>query len=524
MTFGTAAMFRLLLALGTLRVALSVPLSHLDMVYEQIRTSMAPEEERRLFHSIEDPTHRHASVYLNYVPPSLGTPLAAWYQTIEPRRSTDATFFAMGGHRYGYIGLQQVYENPFEGKVIFSIWDREEGSHDAAEVLECGDNAICTTFHGEGTGAQSYMNFHEWELHREYHFLTRAYQEEAGKVRYEGYFFADEFGGWVLLSKIKVSTGTLDWHIHGMFSFVEQWKLDSSHDARWARVGPTFVRGENQYDTWTQVTSATYSHTDDASTEDTTHVNANVTSGGGRWAFGIGGNIVNNVNLNDVLTVSAADACPSQLASFDASRRQDALPTGQPRTQVSCGNHQAASCELCIVGGDRNWCNGECVWSNEVNGVRYDPGTCEHPAPGRRLAASASSASEGASRRLGMSHSVSNAQAICTYDGNMSPVVTTVTPPASSSPASSCSVSNAVLCGGHRAACCQECPFNPSGQNMGSGWCNGDCSWDGTGCVDPSATTSTATTTHEPANKAPSQSTITGVALALLLMMVMASF
>ena len=95
---------------------------------------------------------------------SINTPVAAWYQTVESRRSTDATFFAMGGHAFGYIGLQQMYENPFEGNVIFSIWDRGEGHRDDAEVLERGDNVVRTSFDGEGAGAKACIDFQEWQF------------------------------------------------------------------------------------------------------------------------------------------------------------------------------------------------------------------------------------------------------------------------------------------------------------------------------------------------------------------------
>ena len=33
---------------------------------------------------------------------------------------------------------------------------------------------------------------------------------------------------------------------------------------------------------------------------------------------------------------------------------------------VSCGGHQASTCSDCPQGHGAAWCNGDCVWSNNV--------------------------------------------------------------------------------------------------------------------------------------------------------------
>ena len=45
-----------------------------------------------------------------------------------------------------------------------------------------------------------------------------------------------------------------------------------------------------------------------------------------------------------------------------------------------------------------------------------------------------------------------------------------------------------VLCGGHRAETCAECPITSSGGWAGAAWCNGDCTWDSdtSACTTPS--------------------------------------
>ena len=37
---------------------------------------------------------------------------------------------------------------------------------------------------------------------------------------------------------------------------------------------------------------------------------------------------------------------------------------GSGISQVSCGNHHAATCAKCPQGNGKAWCNGDCTWSN----------------------------------------------------------------------------------------------------------------------------------------------------------------
>merc|ERR1712038_23137 len=44
-----------------------------------------------------------------------------------------------------------------------------------------------------------------------------------------------------------------------------------------------------------------------------------------------------------------------------------------PGAEVNCGAHTAPSCQQCPQGNGRNWCNGECEWTNNQCGpVRFD--------------------------------------------------------------------------------------------------------------------------------------------------------
>lgn len=74
------------------------------------------------------------------------------------------------GHSFGYAGFQQSSENPFQGRVVFSIWDQGGCDQDVnsncpadqlAQTTQCGTGIQCTGFGGEGTGRKSivYDNF-----------------------------------------------------------------------------------------------------------------------------------------------------------------------------------------------------------------------------------------------------------------------------------------------------------------------------------------------------------------------------
>lgn len=50
-------------------------------------------------------------------------------------------------------------------------------------------------------------------------------------------------------------------------------------------------------------------------------------------------------------------------------------------TATSCGNHNAASCELCPQGNGAGWCNGECSWdaTRAVDDAVEGDERCYHP-------------------------------------------------------------------------------------------------------------------------------------------------
>jgi len=84
---------------------------------------------------------------------------------------------------FGYLGLQQVEARDnwlgFMGTAIFSIWDSgcnaimDESAcpeNQRAQIIECGEMAVCSRFGNQGTGQQSMIRFSEWTVEQTYGF------------------------------------------------------------------------------------------------------------------------------------------------------------------------------------------------------------------------------------------------------------------------------------------------------------------------------------------------------------------
>jgi hypothetical protein len=282
---------------------------------------------------------RNEATWLHYDSPLMhGTPVA-FYNSITPKHSSESTFFATNTQGHGYMGLQQVEKagspiNWYQGQAIFSIWDSECNEimdesacpeHQRAQIIECGEMAVCSRFGNEGTGQQSKIRFDEWEVEQTYGFLVQAFSVAPDRVQYEGYFHAAELGGWVLLSKIQVQVrGAMPWYLHRMGSFVEQWDGRSNEDLRWARFGPAFVESDTAKDSWVQVRSARFSHTE---MNPTSHVHVEGKVEGAQWGMGIGGDLVRTTYQQQILPVPSSPV-PQDLLLFGTLRGANQLPGG----------------------------------------------------------------------------------------------------------------------------------------------------------------------------------------------------
>jgi len=206
------------------------------------------------------------------------------------------------------------------------MWD-QAGFH--VKVVECGQTTFCTRFGGEGTGAKTYINFNKWQLGKQYGFMIRSYDVGATLVRQEGYLFAAELGGWVLLSILEVvkKDAKRPWQIEGMYSFVEQFSYRDFGDARWARFGPSFVQYEGEEE-WQQIRNSTFiQHAKPG--ENAINCYANVTNGDLQWGLGIGG-AVGRRSEGELLTVARSKELPPMLQLFDQLDQAGKLPRGCP--------------------------------------------------------------------------------------------------------------------------------------------------------------------------------------------------
>ncbi|CAE7352945.1 DDB1B [Symbiodinium natans] len=379
-------------------------------------------EERRLTHVQPDgpSSVRHASVHLLYTTPA-GGPLDAWYNEVEVQESSTSSYFSVLGHAYGYAGMQQLTEDPFTGRAIFSIWDPPNCSsndlnncpeEERATFVTCGPETVCTRFGGEGSGAKSYLKWNSWETDKKYKFLVQATPSGTEHVEFTCRFYAAEFG-WRILARIKVRRRVdIPAGVSSMYSFVEQWTTADHQDKRWASFGPSAVRrnGSLQHE-WVQLREARWAHSR-AHNEETAHIDGGISTKGDRWELGHGGDVDRSLEIYDRLTVAEVKACPVQLIEVVSLEGAGQLPTGlPPQPVVSCGNHIADTCLDCPQGNGPTWCNGECVWN-------YNTSLCEPASPWQPANLSTS-------------------------------------------------------CGNHWAESCNDCP-----QDHGKSWCKGDCQWD----------------------------------------------
>jgi len=278
----------------------------------------------------------NAAARLNYENP-LQAPTKSWYSTITPMRSTGSSFFATNAHSVGVMGFKQVGvgDGTFKGTAVFSI--SEEGF--AAELMECGFYATCRRVGVQGSNAQLEASIDlDEDLSEEesYSFVVQASSVESGVARYDGYFWAKELGGWVLLAKIEAAIGDTPWTLQDMYSFVEQVDVPvhvdtpMDHPASiWGRLGPSFIEPEPSAGQWGQVCAASLVFGSvEGETFPTTPFHANITASGIQWGIGIDGPALARMPQGATLQVSHLQTLPENLDEFVTLRETGQLPTG----------------------------------------------------------------------------------------------------------------------------------------------------------------------------------------------------
>ena len=127
-------------------------------------------EDRACRYKLTGDDARSASVHLNFNRPASVHSPAWWINRVVPISLADVTYLATNGNSFGYGGVQLATSaNPFEGRVLFSIWDQgcdTDTDPDCdpsllASTVACGEGVTCEGFGGEGTGRKSQFSSSE---------------------------------------------------------------------------------------------------------------------------------------------------------------------------------------------------------------------------------------------------------------------------------------------------------------------------------------------------------------------------
>lgn len=287
---------------------------------------------------------RSASTHLHYyVPQDLKKP-AWWFQRLEIESATDSSYFATSGHRFGYAGFQQSSDSPFEGRILFSIWDQGGCDQDKdpncppeqiAKTVLCGTGVKCVDFGGEGTGRKSIIYSGDVPLTEQPYYMV-VHAKHAGRYRmqYSAYFYIPDkksWGssehergpyigtspGWRFLSRIEVGTDAQEqWHIRNLYSFVEQWAPIKGLSTRAGLFGASFVAEQDFTGGAASFEQIRKAHFGYGTLENHKHVNAWSTSDrSGSVGMEIGGDVVKKTMNHQVFEIPQVDE-PPELIEF----------------------------------------------------------------------------------------------------------------------------------------------------------------------------------------------------------------
>mmetsp|Transcript_52012 Transcript_52012/g.123845 ORF Transcript_52012/g.123845 Transcript_52012/m.123845 type:complete len:411 (-) Transcript_52012:67-1299(-) len=203
---------------------------------------------------------RTGSTHLNFMRPE-GAREPAWYYTeIRPTSASAATYFASNTHGYGYAGIQMKTKDPTHGHVaLCSIWDQESGG---AVIEKCGENADCTGFGGEGTGAKAKLHF-EWELGKSYAWMLHRKALEDGRIQHTCWFHAPEYDtlagsdGWKHIATATSGSNDFGTTFKDSGAFLEQWTHEDSDHLRRGLYGPAYYKDDGGE--WAQSRKAKFS-------------------------------------------------------------------------------------------------------------------------------------------------------------------------------------------------------------------------------------------------------------------------
>ena len=202
-----------------------------------------------------------ASVHLGYPVPGEARDEIEWFY-LEVTPKTDplwSYYMATGWHR-GYFGMQ--VNSPTERRIIFSVWDsgneavdrRKVADEDRVSLVGKGEDVHAGGFGNEGTGGHSHLKY-AWELGDTVHFLMRA-QPEGEATTYTGWFRDSKDKDWRLVSSFRAPRDGR--HLHGLYSFNENFAGQNGHERRVCEFGNGWVRTRSG--TWIPLNEARFTH------------------------------------------------------------------------------------------------------------------------------------------------------------------------------------------------------------------------------------------------------------------------
>lgn len=163
----------------------------------------------------------------------------AFYNEVTIEQSAPGTYFMACGFDKGYFGIQELADG--KKVVLFSVWDPGEQNDPKAvtsdrrvKVVAQGEGVRVKRFGGEGTGAQSFLDY-EWKIGQTCRFLIKSTME-GDHTAYAAYFRPADAAEWKHMATFSTLSGK---PMHGFYSFVEDFRRNrvSAAQVRRARFG-----------------------------------------------------------------------------------------------------------------------------------------------------------------------------------------------------------------------------------------------------------------------------------------------
>jgi hypothetical protein len=224
------------------------------------------------------------SVHLQYSGPEA----LAFYNEVTVEQSAKGTYFMACGFDKGYFGMQELGDG--KKVVLFSVWDpgqqndpKSVASDRQVKIIAQGEGVRVKRFGGEGTGAQSFLDY-DWKVGQMCRFFIKA-TIDGDHTSYAAYFRPGEAKQWTHLATFSTLSGT---PMHGFYSFVEDFRRNrvSATEVRRAQFGDGWVQKADHQ--WVALTRARFT----ADSNPATNIDAG--TDGANFFLATGGNTSND--------------------------------------------------------------------------------------------------------------------------------------------------------------------------------------------------------------------------------------